>query len=93
MTSVLGGAGTIVASYLAHAKGTDNLQIYQKRVTELEKFNRECGAFIKDYGDVEMDTNTQGGQSGEQNTKSQMLNAYIHELRSHFEMLLGNFDR
>ena len=52
MTSILGGAGTVVASYLAHAKGTDKLEIYQKRVVDLEKFIRECEGFIKDYGEV-----------------------------------------
>ncbi|KLO13500.1 hypothetical protein SCHPADRAFT_940292 [Schizopora paradoxa] len=105
MTSILGGAGTVVASYLAHAKGTDKLDTYQKRVIDLEKFIRECKAFLKDYGDVQMDSceKTHGDHSGTQaggqhgvlskeELKIRMLDEHIHELRSHFEMLLGNFD-
>ena len=81
MTSVLGGAGTVVASYLARSKGTGELDICKKRVSNLKRFNRECEAFIKDYGDVET------------NPKNSMLNYRICELRNHFEMLLGNFDK
>ena len=104
MTSVLGGLGTVVASYLAHAKGTDKLEIYQKRVVDLEKFIRECEGFIKDYGDEKpgnFSTIQAGGGGGDSTTnqgqdKTQLwilLDDHIHELRAHYEMLLGNFDR
>lgn len=77
MTSILGGAGTVVASYLARARGSNEPELSTARAKDLEKFKRECEAFIEDYGH-------EHGHNHDQR---------INELRSQFEMLLGNGDR
>ncbi|KLO17700.1 hypothetical protein SCHPADRAFT_157251 [Schizopora paradoxa] len=76
MTSILGGAGTVVASYLARARGSGEPELSTARAKDLEKFKRECEAFIEDYGH-------EHGHEHDQR---------IQELRGQFEMLLGNGD-
>ena len=76
MTSVLGGAGTVVASYLARARGSNEPELSIARVKDLQKFIRECDAFVQDHG-----TETGNQYDNE-----------IQRLRMELEHLLGNGD-
>ncbi|KAF9483661.1 hypothetical protein BDN70DRAFT_873501 [Pholiota conissans] len=74
VTAVLGGLATVVASYLARARGTREPELSIARVKDLEQFIRECQAFKMDYGhiiDNQYDTD-------------------LRRLRERFEELLGN---
>ncbi|KAK0470654.1 hypothetical protein IW261DRAFT_1002867 [Armillaria novae-zelandiae] len=50
--SVLGGISTMVASYLARARGSNEPQLSLTRVKDLEQFMREGEAFKMDHGHV-----------------------------------------
>ncbi|THH09244.1 hypothetical protein EW145_g2161 [Phellinidium pouzarii] len=76
MTSVLGGAGTIVASYLARTRGSNEPELSIARVKDLQKFIRECDAFVGDHG----------WQRGRR------FDDRIEQLRTSLEHLLGNGD-
>ena len=76
-STVLGGLSTLAASYLAKARGSGEPELSTARAKDLEKFKRECEAFIEDYGH-------EHGHSHDQR---------INELRAQFEMLLGNGDK
>ncbi|GLB40751.1 hypothetical protein LshimejAT787_0806220 [Lyophyllum shimeji] len=73
-TTVLGGLSTLVASYLARARGSNEPELSITRVKDLEQFIRECQAFIMDNGHV---------LTGE-------YDAELFRFRSRFEELLGN---
>jgi hypothetical protein len=47
---MLGGASTLVASYLARTKGTNEPQASKSRVRALDHFIREIEAFDLDHG-------------------------------------------
>jgi len=47
---LLGGLSTIVASYLARARGSNEPELSITRVNDLEQFIRECRAFQMDFG-------------------------------------------
>ncbi|KIM44108.1 hypothetical protein M413DRAFT_375085 [Hebeloma cylindrosporum] len=49
-TAVLGGFSTLVASFLARARGSNEPELSITRVKDLEQFIRECQAFKMDYG-------------------------------------------
>ncbi|PPQ93893.1 hypothetical protein CVT25_007806 [Psilocybe cyanescens] len=74
MTAILGGIATIVASYLARARGSNEPELSITRVKDLEQFIRECEAFKMDHGHIADDS----------------LDGRIDELRRKFEDLLGN---
>ncbi|KDR72994.1 hypothetical protein GALMADRAFT_212965 [Galerina marginata CBS 339.88] len=74
MTAVLGGIATIVASYLARARGSNEPELSITRVKDLEQFIRDCEAFKMDHGHL-LD-----------NTHDDRLD----EFRRRFEDLLGN---
>ncbi|PPQ82436.1 hypothetical protein CVT26_013358 [Gymnopilus dilepis] len=74
MTAVLGGFATIVASYLARARGSNEPELSITRVKDLEQFIRDCEAFKMDSGHV-LDNS---------------LDPKLFELRNRFEDLLGN---
>lgn len=78
MTSVLGGAGTVVASYLARSRGSNEPELSITRVKDLQKFHRECVAFVEDHG--------------EDRSNNPELNRRINDLRTSLEHLLGNGD-
>lgn len=50
MISLLGGASTLVASYLARTKGTNEPQASRSRARALDHFLREIEAFDLDHG-------------------------------------------
>ncbi|KAF5350884.1 hypothetical protein D9758_010486 [Tetrapyrgos nigripes] len=74
MTAILGGLATIVASYLARARGSNEPELSITRVKDLEQFIRECRAFQMDFGHL---------VGSEHNDK-------LIKLRQRFEELLGN---
>ncbi|OJA11341.1 hypothetical protein AZE42_04929 [Rhizopogon vesiculosus] len=76
---LLGGLATIVASYLARARGSNEPELSITRVKDLDKFLRTCDAFVRDYG------HEYGRPGSERDHK-------LYELRKHFEELLGNGD-
>ncbi|KAG1898492.1 uncharacterized protein F5891DRAFT_1190876 [Suillus fuscotomentosus] len=79
VVSVLGGMSTIVASYLARARGSNEPELSIARVKDLDQFLRVCLAFEMDHGH----------QYG---TPENGLNHQLEYLRRRFEELLGNAD-
>ncbi|KAF5347805.1 hypothetical protein D9756_010274 [Leucocoprinus leucothites] len=77
MTAILGGFATIVASFLARARGSHEPELSITRAKDLEQFIRECEAFKMDYGLF------RGSQNPEQSAK-------VETFRDRFEDLLGN---
>ncbi|KAF9446647.1 hypothetical protein P691DRAFT_673078 [Macrolepiota fuliginosa MF-IS2] len=77
MTAILGGLATIVASYLARARGSSEPELSIARVKDLEQFIRECEAFQMDHGHLLGSANPQHA-------------AQLEALRDNFEELLGN---
>ncbi|KAG5652991.1 hypothetical protein H0H81_002816 [Sphagnurus paluster] len=73
-TTILGGMSTIVASYLARARGSNEPELSISRVKDLEQFIRECESFQMDQGHI------RGGVHEDQ----------LLHFRSRFEELLGN---
>lgn len=73
-TAILGGASTLVASYLARMRGSNEPELSITRTKDLNQFIRECDAFQMDYGHI-----TGTGQD-----------AQLEEFRRRFEELLGN---
>jgi hypothetical protein len=49
-TSLLGGLSTVVASYLARARGSGEPELSNMRCKDLEKFIRDLEAFVMDHG-------------------------------------------
>ncbi|KAJ6617976.1 hypothetical protein B0H10DRAFT_2031545 [Mycena sp. CBHHK59/15] len=74
MTAILGGLSTIVASYLARARGSNQPELSITRCKDLEQYIRECDAFILDFGHIS------GGQYDQK----------LYALRDRFEELMGN---
>ncbi|KAG0704075.1 hypothetical protein DFH29DRAFT_849452 [Suillus ampliporus] len=77
--SILGGAATLVASYLARMRGSNEPELSITRVKDLDQFLRDCLAFKMDHGH-------------EYGTPGDSLNADLEHLRRRFEELLGNAD-
>ncbi|KAJ7119526.1 hypothetical protein C8R44DRAFT_788317 [Mycena epipterygia] len=50
MTAILGGLSTVVASYLARARGSNEPELSIARCKDLEQFVRECEVFVLDFG-------------------------------------------
>ncbi|KAH7923931.1 hypothetical protein BV22DRAFT_1113101 [Leucogyrophana mollusca] len=73
----VGGSATLVASYLARARGSNEPELSITRVKDLEQFLRDCKTFQMDHGH-------QYGSS------EPSLNQRLIELRGTFEELLGN---
>ena len=71
---ILGGFSTLVASFLARARGSNEPELSITRVKDLEQFIRECQAFKMDYGHVLGDK----------------YDDELHRFRDRFEELLGN---
>lgn len=77
--SILGGMATMVASYLARTRGSNEPELSITRVKDLDQFLRDCFAF-------KMDSGHEYGTPGDE------LNARLDHLRRRFEELLGNAD-
>ncbi|KAF7361330.1 Carbamoyl-phosphate synth [Mycena sanguinolenta] len=73
-TAILGGFATIVASYLARARGSNEPELSTARVKDLDQYIRECEIFILDYGHF----------TGHDH------DAKLTALRDRYEELLGN---
>lgn len=73
-TVTLGGLATLVASYLARARGSNEPELSITRVKDLEQFIRECQAFQMDHGHVLGDK----------------YDHQLETFRRRFEELLGN---
>ncbi|EKM76277.1 hypothetical protein AGABI1DRAFT_78695, partial [Agaricus bisporus var. burnettii JB137-S8] len=76
-TSILGGIATLIASYLARARGSHEPELSTARVKDLEQFIRDCEIFKLDHG------HSIGSSDPEQEKR-------LSELRERFEELLGN---
>ncbi|CAA7269490.1 unnamed protein product [Cyclocybe aegerita] len=64
-TTILGALSTIVASYLARARGSNEPELSITRTKDLEQFIRECRAFQLDNGHCKGDQyDNRGSQSG-----------------------------
>jgi hypothetical protein len=74
MTAVLGGFATIVASFLAKSRGSNEPELSITRVKDLEQFLRECRAFTLDHGHV----------------MGNKFDKDVARYRQRFEELLGN---
>jgi hypothetical protein len=70
---LLGGFATLVASYLARARGSGEPELSTARVKDLEYWERDYKAFENDYGHV----------------RTREQDAQIQALRSRFEQLMG----
>ncbi|KAJ7902751.1 hypothetical protein B0H14DRAFT_3422227 [Mycena olivaceomarginata] len=73
-TSILGGFSTLVASYLARARGSNEPELSTTKVKDMDQFIRDCEVFILDFGHLT------GNEHDEK----------LNQLRHHFEELLGN---
>ena len=71
---LLGGFSTLVASFLARARGSNEPELSITRVKDLEQFIRECQAFKMDFGHI----------TGDKYDKE------LIGFRNRFEELLGN---
>ena len=78
-----GGLSTVVASYLANARGSNEPDLSKTRVKDLNQFLRECDAFIKDHG--------QRRRNPED--ANDPLNKQLITKRKRFEEILGNINR
>ncbi|KAF5319418.1 hypothetical protein D9619_008638 [Psilocybe cf. subviscida] len=76
MTAILGGISTIVASYLAKARGSNEPENSISKIKDLEQFIRDLEAFRLDHGHV----------SGDKHDTE------IGRFRQRFEELLGNIN-
>lgn len=76
--SSTGGASTIVASYLARMRGTNEPQLSIQRAKDLDQLIRQCEAFLMDHGH-------KTGGADEENT--------LQGFREKLEQLLGNADQ
>ncbi|KAG1823357.1 uncharacterized protein BJ212DRAFT_1323656 [Suillus subaureus] len=78
-TTILGGMSTLVASYLARTRGSNEPELSITRVKDLDQFLRDCRSFKMDHGH-------------EYGTAENGLNDELEHLRKRFEELLGNGD-
>jgi hypothetical protein len=70
----IGGLATIVASYLARMRGSNEPELSNTRLKDLEQFVRECEAFKLDHGHMP------GNKHDHE----------LDNFRQRFEELLGN---
>jgi len=54
-TSILGGASTLVASFLARTRGSGEPELSRERARDLQKFIRTCEATVLDWGHIKPD--------------------------------------
>lgn len=90
MTSVLGGAGTVVASYLARARGSNEPELSIARTKDLQRFIRQIDAFVQDHGQETGFLDEEGKVIDENHARE--LDDRIRRFRYDLEHLLGNGD-
>ncbi|KAI6108734.1 hypothetical protein EDD16DRAFT_1618619 [Pisolithus croceorrhizus] len=73
-TSILGGLSTLVASYLARARGSGEPELSNIRVRELDHFLRDCKAFKLDHA---------------HETNNERVEYQIADFRQRLEVILG----
>lgn len=73
-TLLKGGLSTVVASYLARSRGTNEPEKSNAKVKDLDHFIRECRAFELDHGHI----------------VGNELDHILIEKRKQLEVLLGN---
>ncbi|KAG2069199.1 hypothetical protein BDR04DRAFT_722560 [Suillus decipiens] len=78
-TTILGGMSTLVASYPARMRGSNEPELSITRVKDLGQFLRDCHAFEMDH-------------ENEYGTAKNGLNDQLEHLRKRIEGLLGNAD-
>jgi hypothetical protein len=76
MVSILGGLATLVASFLARSRGSNEPERSITRCKDLDQFLREAEAFQLDYGHVHTDE----------------YDEKLNRLRKRLEEVLGNLD-
>jgi len=74
---ILGGAGTLIASYLARSRGSGEPERSKEYAKEMGQFLRDVDAFLQDFGEDYVGEN------------EKYLEARIHDFRERFEHLLG----
>jgi hypothetical protein len=94
-TAFLGGMSTVVASYLARARGSNEPELSISRTKDLEQFIRECQAFELDHGHLygvnhTTDTPENPDKIDQGNAMERYLDAKIDEFRDKLEIMLGN---
>ncbi|TFK97476.1 hypothetical protein BDV98DRAFT_574538 [Pterulicium gracile] len=94
-TAILGGFSTIVASYLARARGSNEPELSISRTKDLEQFIRECQAFQLDYGHLYGVDHTvydpESEKTLDEGTQMERyLDARLEGFRVRFEEMLGN---
>ena len=72
--SYIGALATLVASYLARARGSNEPELSITRTKDLEQFIRECRSFELDYGHLD----------------GTEFDSKLIGFRTRFEELLGN---
>jgi len=76
-TTILGALATLVASYLARARGSGEPELSNERVKNLDQFIRETKAFVLDHSDGRFDSDPK-------------IDAEVINIRQRLEVLLGN---
>lgn len=71
-----GGIATVIASYLARARGSSEPEASEARIKDLNQFRRECDCFLLDYGKLDVSHHEHDDK--------------LTALRNRFEQLLGN---
>ncbi len=74
LTLLAGGISTMVASYLARARGSNEPELSITRVKDLEQFIRKCEAFQMDHG----------------HDTGHAFDSQLETFRRQYEELLGN---
>lgn len=72
--SCIGALATLVASFLARARGSGEPESSNNRAQALDQFIRKCEAFIMDYGHI----------------TGNVYDKKLMDLRREFEEILGN---
>lgn len=90
---VPGGLSTIIAGYMARARGSPEPELSLTRTKNLSQFIRESEAFQLDYGHLHgVEHNQNPGSEGSLDEGTQVekyLDARLEELRVRLEEMLG----
>jgi len=109
MTSILGGISTVVASYLARARGSGEPDTSIGRARDMEKLIRDIEAYILDWGhetpymavpgEYAEASGDSGGAEGDgeepkiPSTRDKELSEHIDQFRRQYDVLEGNANK